>query len=42
MLETRDIIISKMKKGRYIHRSMSASQYKSGENTEMYVRIVAS
>ena len=29
-------------KGIYIRRYMSASQYKSGKNTEIYVHIVAS
>ena len=35
-------LFKQLKKGRYIHRYMSDLQYKSGENTEMYVRIVAS
>ena len=42
VLEIRDILFQKWNKGRYIRRSMSASQYESGENTKIYVHIVAS
>ena len=43
MLEIRDIFLFKQwKRGRYIRSFMSASLYKSGENTEMYAHIVSS
>ena len=38
----RIFLFQQQNKGRYIWHSMSASQYKSGENTEIYVHIVAS
>ena len=39
---TTRFLFKQRNKGRYICRYMSDSQYKSGENTEMYVHFVAS
>ena len=41
VLETGDVLFKRKKKGRYIRHYMSVSQYKPGENTEIYAHTVA-